>query len=677
MTLALRGKSRRRKALLILSAVIAVVVAAFGGTALRGNWSAAAADPLPSSIQLYQWETGGGSWVTGNLGAHNSSYAEGETVPFRLDVSGVPLGQYTFPVCRDYSNGTEFGYNFHTPFETTETTTHGAITSTLGNFSAEGATVDIVAGGNTQGVCNADHRETTVTITITAATAFVYFGGHLAAPTDPGVGFGNGASQYPGSSLHMDIEGKDRSINPASIGVLWIVNKDFTDNNSANVTVSLQCTGTGTSVIVLDNTASEADPADFNVFGATSTVTCTATEVVPAGYTADESDCLAVPVGDGTCTIVNTPSTRQITVKKVRAGLASGDVTFAGTISNGPDSAFSILTNANGQFGQDRTVDLQSHTVVETPVPAGWTLAGYKTLSGLNADCVADTSGYTSSGNVIPASSASYTVCVKNTYNTGTFEVVKDFVPNAGGTVTVGLVCASGSVVNDDTSASEADPANFTVNGYSGDPLCTATESAVPAGYSSTGTCSALLSVGTCTITNTLNTDTFEVVKDFSDNSTASVTVGLVCASGSVVNDDVTASEADPANFTVNGYSGDPLCTATESAVPAGYTSTGTCSALLSVGTCTIVNTLRTDGFVVLKDFVPDAGGSVTVGLVCGSGSVVNDDVTASEADPANFTVNGYSGDPLCTATESAVPAGYSSTGTCSALLSVGTCTIV
>ena len=85
---------------------------------------------------------------------------------------------------------------------------------------------------------------------------------------------------------------------------------------------------------------------------------------------------------------------------------------------------------------------------------------------------------------------------------------------------------------------------------------------------------------------------TFTVNKDFSDNNPASVTVSLSCASGRVSPASASASEATPASFTVTGFSGDPNCTATESPVPPGYTSSGTCSALLSAGSCTITNTL-------------------------------------------------------------------------------------
>ena len=57
-----------------------------------------------------------------------------------------------------------------------------------------------------------------------------------------------------------------------------------------------------------DNTATEvpADTADFTVTGFTGGATCTASETVPAGYSADESACLNVAITTGACTITNT-----------------------------------------------------------------------------------------------------------------------------------------------------------------------------------------------------------------------------------------------------------------------------------------------------------------------------------------------------------------------------------
>ena len=60
--------------------------------------------------------------------------------------------------------------------------------------------------------------------------------------------------------------------------------------------------------------------------------------------------------------------------------------------------------------------------------------------------------------------------------------------------------------------------------------MSTGTE-VVPSGYTGSGTpagtCSALLSVGACTITNTLKSNPFVVHKVFSDNNSASVSVTL------------------------------------------------------------------------------------------------------------------------------------------------------
>ncbi len=107
----------------------------------------------------------------------------------------------------------------------------------------------------------------------------------------------------------------------------------------------------------------------------------------------------------------------------------------------------------------------------------------------------------------------------------------------------------------------------------------------------------------------------FNVSKNFSDKpstDTTNVTVGLDCGgNGTVAVNDSTASEADAANFTVTGFTGDPTCTATESPIPTGYTGSGspegTCTAaLVATGTCTITNTRETGTINVVKQIEPD-----------------------------------------------------------------------
>jgi hypothetical protein len=82
------------------------------------------------------------------------------------------------------------------------------------------------------------------------------------------------------------------------------VNKDFSDNSAATVPVALTCTSGTVSATPLS--AAEGAPAVFTVTGASAGATCTATETVPAGYTADQTGCMGVAL-NGSCTITNTP----------------------------------------------------------------------------------------------------------------------------------------------------------------------------------------------------------------------------------------------------------------------------------------------------------------------------------------------------------------------------------
>ncbi len=340
----------------------------------------------------------------------------------------------------------------------------------------------------------------------------------------------------------------------------FLVSKDFVPNSAANVAVSLSCTS-GT-VANDDPTASESDPANFTITGFSAGTICTATEAVPAGYTANQAACVGI------------------------------------LITTGGTSACAII----------------------------------------------------------------------NTLNTAQFLVNKDFVPNNAADVAVSLVCSSGTVVNDDPGASEADPANFTINGFLVGATCTAAET-IPAGYTANqSACQnvALTLAGTssCTIVNTLNTATFTVSKNFSDDNAAAVTIALVCTTGTIIVNDATATEVPPdtADFIVTGFTPPASCTATET-IPPGYTPNQTACLNVAItpggaSSCTVINTANTATFDVSKDFVPNNAANVTVSLSCTSGGVTNVDTTASEADPANFIVTAFVGATTCTATES-VPSGY------------------
>ena len=86
----------------------------------------------------------------------------------------------------------------------------------------------------------------------------------------------------------------------------FTVHKDFSDGNTDPVSISLDCTNNGATVVSSPLNASEGNPAVFTVVEFAGDPQCTAIEVVPAGYTANQADCLGVAlVADGECTIFN------------------------------------------------------------------------------------------------------------------------------------------------------------------------------------------------------------------------------------------------------------------------------------------------------------------------------------------------------------------------------------
>ena len=255
--------------------------------------------------------------------------------------------------------------------------------------------------------------------------------------------------------------------------------------------------------------------------------------------------------------------------------------------------------------------------------------------------------------------------------------VYKEFNPSDAASVLVSLNCSSGTVMNTPLEASEGAPALFTVAGASPGASCTATE-AVPLGYSADQSdCMGVMLGDSCTITNTLSSETVVVNKDFSPNSSASVMVHLGCTSGTITTTPLAASEVAPAIFTVTGADPGAICIATET-VPLGYSADQTdCMGVALGNSCTIFNTLNSDTIVVHKDFSPNSPALVDVELTCTSGIVTTTPLQASELQPAVFTVTGASPGTTCTATET-VPLGYSDDQSdCMGVMLGNSCTII
>src|SRR5207249_2828847 len=71
--------------------------------------SSAPPTPLPASVDMNGWDTVSNSWTPGNT----VQYAEGQVIPFRVDVSGLATGTtYRANICREFQNGTHYGFLF-------------------------------------------------------------------------------------------------------------------------------------------------------------------------------------------------------------------------------------------------------------------------------------------------------------------------------------------------------------------------------------------------------------------------------------------------------------------------------------------------------------------------------------------------------------------------------------
>ncbi len=172
---------------------------------------------------------------------------------------------------------------------------------------------------------------------------------------------------------------------PASI----TVHKSFIPTNGATVPVALTCTS-GT-VIATPLNASQATAAVFTVGGENPGATCTATETVPAGYTADQTNCVSVAL-NGSCTIVNTlipAGAATITVNKdfipnstaiVPMSLTCTSGTVTTTPLNAAEGAAAVFTVTGASLGA-------TCTATET-VPAGYTADQTNCVSvALNGNC--------------------------------------------------------------------------------------------------------------------------------------------------------------------------------------------------------------------------------------------------------------------------------------------------
>ncbi len=170
---------------------------------------------------------------------------------------------------------------------------------------------------------------------------------------------------------------------------------------------------------------------------------------------------------------------------------------------------------------------------------------------------------------------------------------------------------------------------------------------------------------GSCTITNTVNSDTIVVNKDFSPDSADTVSVGLTCTTGTASHHTVECLRVDTGS--VHGdrrRSGRDLHSDGDRARRL-HAPISLIAWVWSWAEAVRSATRSTSNMITVnKDFRPNSIATVPVALTCTSGAPVElTPLNASESAPAVFTVTGADPGAKCTATET-VPAGYTANQT-------------
>src|SRR5215207_11167594 len=108
---------------------VAVVLIALAAAVAGSGYARAASGPAANIDQCRNGTFAdpgactGSAWQNGNLGGENSHYREGQSVPFRLTLDNLSVGDtYTVSIEYDTVEGGKHSYDYLTSFNATETT---------------------------------------------------------------------------------------------------------------------------------------------------------------------------------------------------------------------------------------------------------------------------------------------------------------------------------------------------------------------------------------------------------------------------------------------------------------------------------------------------------------------------------------------------------------------------
>ena len=248
-----------------------------GGSVAKGSASGstapgpttAAASSLGVNLDQFANQPGQG-WQNGDLNGNNSTYGEGDVVPFRLAIEGLAAGQHTIHLNYDFLTGGSEAYDFLATWNVTENPNKCADPSSGGASSqcpnslgaadvhafpgdsftpavSPGLSVNgaiafagvsrnlTMYGGTVDGITAPAHAsgkgDMTVRFTTTSDWAFFLWGAHIAQSAywnESNGGAANGAATISGAPWHMRTQqldnssnkNQDRSIQPSAIAVV-------------------------------------------------------------------------------------------------------------------------------------------------------------------------------------------------------------------------------------------------------------------------------------------------------------------------------------------------------------------------------------------------------------------------------------------------------------------------
>lgn len=440
-----QGRRDSRRISRLHAGVALAVVAVVAAFAPIPAGPARAANPSADLDQCKNGPTGSPNctWVNGNLGPNHSSYAEGDSVPFRILFDNLAAGTHTVTIEWDTTKSGKHAYDYLRTYNaapqtgaspcsgagcTTSSTlpipidpnvTAGPVVQAPGVFTMWRGTLTSTGSGYTTTGSYAGDSSTRISITFTTSTddnPVLSWSGHIASELDWGVG--TSASGISGSPYHMrlvDLDGaggsQDRSLKvspgpaPASITIVKEAtpegSRQFNFTSSDNGSFTLVDDGNdGTTPFkstTFNNLVDFYTPTDKNTYDFTesvpvgwqlSSITCTGA----AAYTTDTATATAsIKLEEGenvTCTFANSNLVPTITVTKTPSTAtipeSGGAVTYAVSVQNNSTVESVTLTDLDDdKFGDPATISGSTCSTPQTILAsATYNCSFTKTISG-------------------------------------------------------------------------------------------------------------------------------------------------------------------------------------------------------------------------------------------------------------------------------------------------------